>query len=60
MNANPSNSNHHSLAVEVASELDLPHQRFSPIIESVFDYVLAAILFLELIFLDFSIDTKGH
>ena len=51
MNANPSNSNHHSLAVEVASELDLPHQRFSPIIESVFDYVLAAILFLELILL---------
>lgn len=51
MNANPSNSNHHSLAVEVASELDLPHQRFSPIIESVFDYALSAILFLELILL---------
>jgi len=51
MNANPSNSNHHSLAVEVSSELDLPHQRFSPIVESVFDYLLAAILFLELILL---------
>ena len=51
MNANPSNSNHHSLAVEVSSELDLHHQRFSPIVESVFDYLLAAILFLELILL---------
>ncbi len=51
MNNSDTTIDHHNLSVEIASELDLPHQRFSPSVERTFDYLLALVLFLELILL---------
>jgi len=48
MNPHASSAEHHAVGYEVAAELDLPHQRFSPGIERTLDLILALVLFLEL------------
>lgn len=50
MNPSDQTPDHHN-AVEISSELDLPHQRFSPTVERSFDYLIALVLFLELVLL---------
>ena len=44
-------SEHHAIGIEVAADVGLPHQRFSPGIERAFDVLLALVLFLELLLL---------
>jgi tripartite ATP-independent transporter DctM subunit len=42
---------HHTIGIEVLDELDFPHQRFAPWLESAFDVFLGSVLFAELLLL---------